>query len=66
LKEKYKGLAAAERLAIVNTVPRNLCVLSLLVEEAGERFSEDEMESILKDVEDCIPEIEKKEEDEDE
>lgn len=64
LKKNYPGLEPAERLAIINTAPRNLCVLSLLVEDAGDRFSEEQMEAIVAAVGECIPEVEKMEVDE--
>lgn len=56
LSSNYPGLAKAEKMSIVNTAPRNLCILTLLIEESDERFSEEEMMGILALVQAEIPE----------
>jgi DNA-directed RNA polymerase subunit F len=47
LKAKPYKLLAAEILQILNHVPRNTTELSMLLEEAEERFPEEKLEAIV-------------------
>jgi DNA-directed RNA polymerase subunit F len=47
LKAKPYKLLAAEILQILNHVPRNVTELSMLLEEAEERFTEERLEAIV-------------------
>lgn len=61
LAVEYPGLVPAERMAIVNTLPRNMCVLSLLIEVAEERYTQEQLEAIVALVSAEVPEPEQEE-----
>jgi RNA polymerase Rpb4 len=50
----YK-LTKVEKLMVVNSVPRSLAALHVLIEEHEDRFSMDEMEALLELVAEAFP-----------
>lgn len=48
-------LTKAEKLQIVNLIPRTMVDFYLIVEECEERFKEDEVEAILNKINDLFP-----------
>jgi RNA polymerase Rpb4 len=50
----YK-LTKVEKLMLVNSRPTNLAALHVLIEEHEDRFSMDEMETIILHVRECFP-----------
>lgn len=54
LKEGDFGLTKAEKLMILNQVPGNEAEISVLLEEYGDRFSEEQRVQLLSTIEECL------------